>query len=224
MALAALLFPGAAWADTVVLDDGAFTLKVGLGTGGQAVGKTLEASGPGLSLDVHAGGDVGPGCAGTCAPGSFFIPNMFSNEATFGTVTYAGATYMINSFTLTYEVGGAPILFPPLAATFSASVPFDIQINTVLCDSSLMIPPPPCSPGIHVNAIGQGVATFSFIPDTLFPTLGDWVLESGIYEIQPIPEPGTWLLVPTAVGLAWLARKRGQGRRRLPYCLSRYGS
>ena len=37
---------------------------------------------------------------------------------------------------------------------------------------------------------------------------GDWALESGIYEIQPIPEPGTWLLVPTAVGLAWLAYKK----------------
>lgn len=24
-----------------------------------------------------------------------------------------------------------------------------------------------------------------------------WAIESGIYEIQPIPEPGTWLLVPT---------------------------
>ena len=30
----------------------------------------------------------------------------------------------------------------------------------------------------------------------------DWGLTSAVYEIQT-PEPGTWLLVPTAVGLAW---------------------
>jgi hypothetical protein len=42
-------------------------------------------------------------------------------------------------------------------------------------------------------AIDHGVANLSFVPDTH----GDWALESGIYEIQPIPEPGTWLLVPT---------------------------
>src|SRR5262245_2997644 len=27
-------------------------------------------------------------------------------------------------------------------------------------------------------------------------------------SINPVPEPSTWLLVPTAVGLAWLARKK----------------
>lgn len=58
-------------------------------------------------------------------------------------------------------------------------------------------------------AIDHGVATLSFVPDTH----GDWALESGIYEIQPIPEPGTWLLVPTAVGLAWLARKKRKANR-----------
>ena len=32
---------------------------------------------------------------------------------------------------------------------------------------------------------------------------------SAPYQVTalPVPEPGTWLLVPTAVGLAWLARK-----------------
>jgi len=37
---------------------------------------------------------------------------------------------------------------------------------------------------------------------------GGWALQTGVYEIQAVREPGTWLLVPTAVGLAWLARKR----------------
>ena len=62
---------------------------------------------------------------------------------------------------------------------------------------------------------------------TLGPTPPGWVpigpdrfnlpfetfVESGIYEIRPIPEPGTWLLVPTAVGLAWLARKKRKARK-----------
>jgi len=33
------------------------------------------------------------------------------------------------------------------------------------------------------------------------------------FERRAIPEPGTWLLVPTAVGLAWLARKKRKANR-----------
>jgi hypothetical protein len=114
---------------------------------------------------------------------------------------------------VSYEVIGDPIVFPPLAATFSASVPFDIHISTLLCEDP--DPSHSCPPNsISVDAMGQGIATFSFVPLPNFPP-GEWALESGIYELQPIPEPGTWLLVPTAVGLAWLARKKRRGISRI---------
>lgn len=58
-----------------------------------------------------------------------------------------------------------------------------------------------------VLATGQGTATFTFVAESVTTGCG-LALQSGIYEIQPIPEPGTWLLVPTGVGLAWLARKK----------------
>jgi len=133
---------------------------------------------------------------------------MFSSETSTGTVTYAGVTYFVTGGTglLDYRVSGDPILLPPLAATFSASVPFDIQISTQLCEGEPFHHT--CPPNsIFVGTIGQGIATFSFVPAPA-PFSPEWALESGIYEIQPIPEPGTWLLVPTAVGLAWLARKK----------------
>jgi len=41
------------------------------------------------------------------------------------------------------------------------------------------------------------------LPDSLLP----WWLESGTYNL-PIPGLGTWFLVPTAVGLVWLAHKK----------------
>jgi len=64
IALAALFFPGATWADTVVLDEGALTLKVGLGLGGSSDGETLDASGPGFSIHLVGGPGGNPLCAG----------------------------------------------------------------------------------------------------------------------------------------------------------------
>jgi len=77
------------------------------------------------------------------------------------------------------------------------------------------------------RAGSPAIAIFSFRALPPNPLAVEWFVNSAVYEItthiNPVPEPSTWLLVPTAVGLAWLARKRGQGRR-LPHCLYGYGS
>src|SRR5262245_63749347 len=94
LALAALLFPVATWADTVLLDNGRVTLRVGPGLGGRAAERFIEASGPGLSVDLQGAGSQGPFCAGNserlgvCLPGTFFHPEMVCDEACRGTATY----------------------------------------------------------------------------------------------------------------------------------------
>src|SRR5262249_8154381 len=151
LALAALLFPVAAWADTVVLNDGAMTLLVANGAGGAAIGKTPEASGPNLSINLRSGALSGPNCLDGCLPGTLFSPRVSSAESTVGRVTYAGVTYfVVGPDTVHYEVIGDPILFPPLAATFSATTPFSIRIDTRLGPCNMVpppgtLPPPFCS-------------------------------------------------------------------------------
>jgi hypothetical protein len=95
-------------------------------------------------------------------------------------------------------------LLPPLAATFSATVPFNIFVTAGVPDC------PTCFPSTFVNATGQGIATFSFVPD---PPGRGWWLSSGVFDITPVPEPSTWLLVPTTVGLAWLAHKKRKSNK-----------
>jgi len=157
LALAALLFPVAAWADTIVLDNGRLTLNVGSGT---VNSQSLGASGLGFGASGFGNLGFSASSCGPCLPGSVYFPGAGGSGASFG----------YNIFV-------------------TASVPN--------C--------PTCFPSTFVNATGHGTATFSFVPD---PPGRGWWLSSGVFDIQPIPEPATWILVPTAVGLAWLARKK----------------
>jgi hypothetical protein len=99
---------------------------------------------------------------------------------------------------------------PPIGTTFTAAEPFSISIQARLpvCQNNS------CVPGAfnNVTATGGGVATFTFAPDPVSPGTR-WLLssESGTYVIAT-PEPDMWLLVPTAIGLAWLAHKKRRAR------------
>ena len=92
MAVAALLFPIAAWADIVVLDDGTLTLTVQQGVTSR---QNLAASGPGFSAfgSGHLG-FVASGCQ-PCPPGSVYSPGAGGSGAESGFVTYAGVGYTV---------------------------------------------------------------------------------------------------------------------------------
>ena len=81
IALAVLLFPVAAWADTVVLDDGALTLTFG---NGSVLREDFVASGPGFTMALRALGGVGPNCE-NCLPGTFYNTNNDTSSTLTGT-------------------------------------------------------------------------------------------------------------------------------------------
>ena len=209
MALAALPLPVAAWADTMVaLNEGVLTLQVSFGTSNDSL---LTAIGPDFALNAASGpfGFTGPHCD-PCVPGSSFGIGTSIFGATTGRLTYAGVSYGVNDVPVpnaafvSWTAGGAGIKMPPIGTTFTATEPFSISIQARLpvCQNNS------CVPGAfnNVTAIGGGVATFSFVPDPFSPDTR-WLLSSGAYVIET-PEPGMWLLVPTAISLAWLAHKK----------------
>ena len=202
MVLAARLFPVAAWADTMVtLDEGMLTLLV---SGNSTTDSLLRASGPDFAIVAPSGplGLVGPHCPLFCAPGESFATRTSIFGAIQGGLTFAGVTYGVNDGSnapgtafVSWTAGGADIVLPPLGPAFTVMEPFAISITAALHD------PGPVTRGL--TASGGGVATFAFAPDSF----GRWSFTSGSYLIET-PEPATWLLVPTAVGLAWLARRK----------------
>jgi len=217
MTLAALLFPVAAWADTMVtLNAGMLTLQVSFGTSNDS---RLTAIGPDFALNAGSGpfGFTGPHCD-PCFPGSSFGIGTSIFGATTGSLTYAGVSYGVtdapvpNAAFVSWTAGGAGIVMPPIGTTFTAAEPFSISIQAKLpvCQNNS------CVPGAfnNVTATGGGVATFTFAPDPVSPGTR-WLLSSesgsGTYVIAT-PEPGMWLLVPTAIGLAWLAHKKRRAR------------
>ena len=213
MALAALLFPVAAWAGTigVPLTDGTLTL-----IGGVFYDAPLTATGPEFTISAVSGvpafcGPFGSqlGCA-TPAPLDVSI-STGALGVSIGRVTYAGVMQTISSFPApagqaraSLTVNASSILMPPIGDPFTRTTPFflDLQVSLADCATCDMR-------STVIHAAGGGDATFSFAPS---PSGSLWLLTSAVYQItipiNPVPEPSTWLLVPTAVGLAWLARKK----------------
>ena len=107
------------------------------------------------------------------------------------TTTYQGVTYYGG---VDWEVTGAPVQLPAIAAGFSFTESIDFRLSVYSI------------PGRVVNVFTTGIATFDFTPDPNFPA--QWSLTGGSYVIDTVPEPTPWLLVLTAGGLAWLAYRR----------------
>jgi len=212
VALAALLFPVAASADSMVtLQEGMLTLQV---SGGTSTDSHLTAIGPDFALNAASGPfGTGPHCD-PCFPGSSFGIGTSIFGATTGSLTFAGVTYSVSDAPVSgvaivnWTAGGAGIVMPPISTTFTATEPFSISILARLP----VCPNNSCVPGAfnNVTALGGGVATFTFAPDPVSPGTR-WLLSSGTYVIAT-PEPGMWLLVPTAIGLARLAHKKRRAR------------
>jgi hypothetical protein len=214
IALAAL-WPTAAWAGTigVPLTDGTLTLQV---SGGSVNDSTLIATGPDFSFGAASGpfGFLPPRCgvSDNCSPGSSFAASTGVLDPIGGGVTYAGVSQNFNigmggSARAGWTVTAGSIVMPPIGDPFTVTTPFRLDIQVALADCATCF-----TKSTTLLAAGAGDATFSFAP------LGSsWGLTSGVYEvtipINPVPEPSTWLLVPTAVGLAWLARKKRKANK-----------
>src|SRR5215467_6592449 len=145
VALAALLFPVAASADTMVtLQEGMLTLHVSFGT---STDSQLTAIGPDFALNAASGpfGFTGPHCD-PCLPGSSFGIGTSIVGATIGSLTFAGVSYSVSDAPVpgvaivNWTAGGAGIVMPPIGTTFTAAEPFSISIQARL---------PVCSRGVQ---------------------------------------------------------------------------
>ncbi len=147
MALAALLLPVAAWADTMVtLDEGMLTLQV---SGGTSTDSRLTATGHDFAIGAISGpfGFIGPHCD-PCVPGSSFQVGTSIFGAIGGGLTYAGVSYSINDAPVpnaafvSWTAGGGGIVMPPIGTTFTATEPFSISIQARLpvCQNNRHVP------------------------------------------------------------------------------------
>ena len=165
MALAALLFPVAAWADTILLESGTLTILTEM----PAAGSILRASGPDFAITAISGlGSVLPQC-NFCSPGDTFSTRTGIGGAEGGGITAGGVTYSIidgggfppgTSFA-SWLAAGAPIVLPPIGPALIVTEPFTISLQASLFDAGF------ASRGI--TAAGGGEVTFTFAPGGFGP-------------------------------------------------------
>lgn len=181
---------------------------------------SLNADGPGATLSlvgdhgftfegfVHAsGGRLGPWSSCTpCGRGDpVSLTSTWSGLDLHGTVTFQGKTYRMGGLRDDDAVGivtfTGPTVIAPLegtTATLVAPFTFEGQFGF-----------PTLEPVFHfapATARGVGTATvgLTFNPDNF------WGYRSVVYEFEPIPEPGTMLLVGTALAGLGLRQRRRQ--------------
>src|SRR5215471_19214684 len=187
LVLALVLSPVVAGADVTTFDQISVALTF---AHGQVVRQDIvatTASGVGI---VATGYTPNPQCA-PCSAGDLWAPNTSQSDSVIATTTYQGVTYYGG---VDWEVTGAPVQLPAIAAGFSFTESIDFRLSVYSI------------PGRVVNVFTTGIATFDFTPDPNFPA--QWSLTGGSYVIDTVPEPTPWLLVLTAGGLAWLAYRR----------------
>jgi len=205
LALAALLFPVAARADLIELTSGGATQG--------PVGNNffLAVFGDQFALTANLIQQSNPG---TFPPSDFFVGRTILVHVGFccndapGSVTYQGHTRRLgdNFPSLVGSFDSEPFVVPPLTGPAVATVPFTVTA------SILSVPPEDPFP-LALPLRGTGLMTFTFLLPFTSPTLGPvWVSSRADFVIMT-PEPSTWLLVPTGVGLAWLAHRKRKANR-----------
>jgi hypothetical protein len=123
-----------------------------------------------------------------------------------GTATFQGVTYsQVGSVSGDRAVGtvrfsGSAVAPPLTGLTETIVAPF-------VFDGMFIFPPAGTSRGTSasLNGLGNVTVVLRRRPDLAF-----WTWESAVYEFEPIPEPGTLMLVGTALaGLALRRRRNG---------------
>jgi hypothetical protein len=138
-----------------------------------------------------------------CVPGNTLnlTANGSGNDLV-GTATLDGVTYPqvggFNSQTSMIVSFQGSLVLPPIgSADTDVTAPFSFSGSFVL-------------PSETEDLVGAGTATLSFSPSVPFP--GSWQLDAARYDLSPIPEPGTLLLLGSGLVTltAWCRRRKGQ--------------
>jgi hypothetical protein len=176
-----------------------------------------------LTANVHADfGVFGPrlqcGFSPGCAPGTLVsLRGFWSDSDVRGVLTFEGETYpvgggLFNDASVTVEFEGS-FVTPPLAPSAVITAPFTLVPFTIAMGGSAFTLPPSAGDGRYPIA-GSGITTINLRSGgAAFP--GVWVIESVRYDFsagEPVPEPGTLLLV--GLGIAGAARRVTRARAR----------
>ena len=184
---------------------------------------TLQISGEqGFSLSARVDAAFGvfspwSQCSSTpeCSPGDSVSLRAFWSgfDVRNGVLTFEGETYQVREFgsgaSVAVQFAGS-FIAPPLAESAVVTAPFTLVPFTPTFGGSGFILPYP-SLGIQ-PFFGFGTATINLSPwGSAFP--GVWTVDSVRYEFsatEPVPEPGTMLLV--GLGIAGAARRLRRAR------------
>jgi hypothetical protein len=145
------------------------------------------------------------GCS-PCLPGEpiSLQAHWLGNDLS-GTATFEGATYtQVGSVVPGHAVGsvtftGSTVAPPMEGLTATLIAPFLFQ-------GMFSFPPSGTTAAATASLMGSGTATL--VLGRQNPDVSGWSYRSAVYEFEPIPEPGTLILVGTALaGLAFRRRR-----------------
>jgi hypothetical protein len=146
--------------------------------------------------------------ANICLPGDeVSLRASWAGLALFGTLEFEGKVYedlgTVDSLTGALIDFTGSFVVPPLAPSATLTAPFNLS-------GVFQIPNQPVSASIFHTLTGFGTATI-----TLSAPNGLWLVDAVRYDLsaeQPVPEPGTWLMV--GFGTIGLLRRVASGRPR----------
>jgi hypothetical protein len=208
-----LLYPAAASADPITVTGGELIM----------IGRTgsMELTGhQGFSLTGRVDGASGVfqpwiQCITTpeCTPGTSVSLRAFwsGSDVRNGILTFEGETYPVREIdgaSVAVEFSGS-FIAPPFAPSAVVTAPFMlVPFTPALRGSQFSLPYP--GPAL-VPLAGSGMATINLLPlGPLVP--GVWTVDSVRYDFsaEPVPEPGTLVLV--GLGVAGAARRVTRAR------------